>query len=164
MIWEIVALVAGFISIGAAVYLYRWVMSQRNESQLMAEFSGAVQGGAAAYLSRLYRVLGVLALVIGLVLLSAAGGVYFYRQYMNTAQQQAPLPKAALDISSDPPGAQLFIDGVLKGRVPLRLDLPPGSYEVRLSLPDYYEWEGQIQLLEEKEVPLDVRLIKMEGE
>jgi hypothetical protein len=39
-----------------------------------------------------------------------------------------------------------------------------GTYEVRLSLPDYYEWEGQLQLQSTEEIPLTVSLLKMEGE
>ena len=73
MVWEIVAVVSGVISIGLAVYLFRWVMAQANESEAMAEFSGAVQQGAAAYLKRLFQALGVLAAIISVILLFALG-------------------------------------------------------------------------------------------
>jgi K(+)-stimulated pyrophosphate-energized sodium pump len=72
-IWEVVALVAGLISIGVAVYLYRWVMSRPNENPEMVAFSLAIQEGAAAYLKRLYTALGVLSLVIMVIVLIALG-------------------------------------------------------------------------------------------
>ena len=73
MVWEIVSLVSGVISIAIAGYLYRWVMAQPNDSAAMAEFSGAVQAGAAAYLKRLFQALGALAAVIAVILLFALG-------------------------------------------------------------------------------------------
>jgi K(+)-stimulated pyrophosphate-energized sodium pump len=69
MVWQIVALVAGFVSIGVAGYLYSWVMKQQNLSARMDEFSGEVQRGAAAYLKRLFTALGGLSLIIAIILL-----------------------------------------------------------------------------------------------
>ncbi|MHB1296474.1 MAG: sodium-translocating pyrophosphatase [Anaerolineae bacterium] len=73
MVWEAVAIVAGLVSIGIAAYLYRWVMSRANENKTMQDFSVAVQQGAAAYLKRLYQVLGVLVAVIAIILVFAIG-------------------------------------------------------------------------------------------
>jgi K(+)-stimulated pyrophosphate-energized sodium pump len=73
VLWEIVALVTGLLSIGLAGYLYRLVMRQENESKAMAEFSKAVQDGAAAYLKRLFQALGGLAVVITIIMLVALG-------------------------------------------------------------------------------------------
>ncbi len=69
MVWQIVALAAGFISIAVAGYLYYWVMKQQNLSTKMDEFSGEVQRGAAAYLKRLFTALGGLSLIIAIILL-----------------------------------------------------------------------------------------------
>jgi len=71
--WQIVTLVMGLVSMGVAVYLYRWTMSQPNESKAMAEFSEAIQAGAAAYLKRLYQALGALALILAVILFFALG-------------------------------------------------------------------------------------------
>jgi K(+)-stimulated pyrophosphate-energized sodium pump len=68
MIWEVPALVSGGVSIAVALYLYKWVMSQTNGSAKMAEFSSAIQAGAAAYLRRLFQALGILALAITAVI------------------------------------------------------------------------------------------------
>jgi len=73
VLWQIVALVTGLLSIGYAAYLYKWVMSQPNESKEMEDFSIAVQEGAAAYLKRLYQALGGLAVIITIIVLIALG-------------------------------------------------------------------------------------------
>ena len=73
MVWEIVALASGVVSIGVAIYLFRWVMAQTNGNPTMGEFSEAIQQGAAAYLRRLYQVLGALAAAITVIILVAIG-------------------------------------------------------------------------------------------
>ena len=72
-----------------------------------------------------------------------------------------PGPLSALNVSSNPSNAQVFLDGSFKGDTPLKLDLPPGKYEVRVSLADHYEYEAQVQLKDPGELPLFVRLIPM---
>jgi eukaryotic-like serine/threonine-protein kinase len=66
-----------------------------------------------------------------------------------------------LNVSSNPSIAQVYLDGSFKGNTPLKLDLPIGKYEVRVSLTDYYEYEAQVQLKDPGELPLFVRLIPM---
>jgi serine/threonine-protein kinase len=62
-------------------------------------------------------------------------------------------------IDSEPSGAQVFFDGIFKGNAPLTTEAPLGKHEIRLSLPNHYEWEAQVQLQTEGETPLFVRLI-----
>ncbi len=69
---------------------------------------------------------------------------------------------ALLKIKSHPIGAQVFVDGLSKGETPLDLALPFGTHEVRLTLPDYYDWEAQIELRKEGETPIHVRLLPVE--
>ena len=71
-------------------------------------------------------------------------------------------PKSAtLNVESSPEKAQIYVDGVLKGMAPARLELSAGKHEVRLSLPRYYEWEAQVELQEEAATPLSVKLVPM---
>jgi eukaryotic-like serine/threonine-protein kinase len=72
-----------------------------------------------------------------------------------------PKPVSVLNVSSNPPSAQVFIDGSFKGNTPLKIDLPSGKYEVRVSHTDYYEWEAQVKLETSGETPLFARLIPM---
>ena len=120
-------------------------------------------------------------LSIALVVVVALAGVFYY---VSSGPQQASKQSAGtvdgsvvqgntapggevdagsvLKVESSPPGAQVFVGGAFKGKSPIDLDLPAGKYEVRLNLPNYYEWEAQLQLREEGETPLFVRLIPME--
>ncbi len=74
-----------------------------------------------------------------------------------------PAPKQMLSIGSDPIGAQVFIDGSLQGKTPLKLHLPVGKHEVRLSLAHHLEWEAQIRLDTEKMESLAIPLVPMDG-
>ena len=73
MVWQIVALVSGMISVAVAVYLFTWVLRQPNDSEAMAQYSEAIQEGAIAYLKRLYTALGALAAVLTVVILFTLG-------------------------------------------------------------------------------------------
>lgn len=66
---------------------------------------------------------------------------------------------AVLKIESNPSGAQVFIDGNFKGKTPAALELSAGKHEVRMTSPGHYDWEAQVQLNENEETPLAVRLI-----
>ena len=75
----------------------------------------------------------------------------------------SPSPKviassALFRIESAPPGAQVFVDGAFKGETPLKLNVPEGKHEVRLTLLEYYDWEAEVQAEEKSEIPLSIRL------
>jgi serine/threonine protein kinase len=73
----------------------------------------------------------------------------------------AQIPKerlATLEISTEPPGAEIYVDNVFKGRTPFNVDLTLGKYEVRLNLTDYLEWEAQIDLDTPGQTPLSIPL------
>ncbi len=70
-------------------------------------------------------------------------------------------PRQTLSIESAPVGAQVFVDGTFQGETPLRLNLPIGKHEIRLSLARYLEWEAQIELNEEKRESLTIPLVPM---
>jgi K(+)-stimulated pyrophosphate-energized sodium pump len=73
MAWELVSLVAGLISMAVGIYLYTWVMAQANDNRAITEFSHAIQEGAAAYLSLLFKWLAILSVVIAVILGLALG-------------------------------------------------------------------------------------------
>lgn len=66
---------------------------------------------------------------------------------------------AMLMVTSSPSEAQVYLDDSFKGKTPITLELPFGKYEVRVTLPDYYEWEAQVQINTPGKRPLHVRLI-----
>jgi serine/threonine-protein kinase len=69
-----------------------------------------------------------------------------------------PRSHATIQLKSDPEGAQVFLNGELKGSTPLDLQVPLGKYKLRLSKRNYYEWESQIQIDEEGQKPISVKL------
>ncbi len=69
---------------------------------------------------------------------------------------------AFFKVESTPIGAQVFVDGMFRGKTPVKVRLLLGKHEVRLTLPNYHDWEAQVQLNnEEGETPLLVQLIPM---
>lgn len=101
-------------------------------------------------------------IVIALVVLG--GGIYYLKfRYAASAHIEKKVIPAFLKTESMPPGANVFIDGMFKGKTPLMLELSlEGKYEVRLTLPDYNDWEAQVQLKNKGETPLFVQLIPVE--
>ncbi len=70
---------------------------------------------------------------------------------------------STLQVQSQPNGAQVYVNGMLIGETPLAWELPLGKHEVRLALPDYYEWDAQIELTaEHKTLPIIYRLVPIE--
>jgi len=109
-------------------------------------------------------------LVIALLCVCLAVGAIGYKTLQKTAPVSdsdqggslQPVASATLDVASTPPGAQVYVDSAFKGTTPAGILLAPGSYEVRLSLPGYYEWEAQLQIGAEDPAPLAVRLVSIE--
>jgi len=94
-----------------------------------------------------------------ILLIAAAGSVYYM-----TGKSGPPENRllSVLKVQSEPSGANVFLNGSLKGQTPLTIDLPLGKYEIRLSRQNFYEWEAQLQLDQEGETPLFVKLIAMD--
>lgn len=106
------------------------------------------------------NLLGVFFITV-LVMAIMAGGVYYYINFMHAKPEPVVNIKknAVLQIDSTPDGAQVFMNNLFKGKTPLILKLPLGKHEIRMSLPEYYEWEAELNLDKEEETPLDVKLV-----
>ncbi len=105
----------------------------------------------------------VISIGIVVLLVSIIGGLsYYFMTGKGDVEPPPPVIKATLNVESMPPGAQVFVDGAFQGKAPLKLGLALGKHEVRLTLSDHHEWEAQVQLKEEGEMPLLVRLIPIE--
>ncbi len=101
-------------------------------------------------------------------------GILFYHFILPNEKSQTVVPKAepiqkieqkmekaifpSLKVESAPAGAQVFVNGVLRGNAPVTLELPIGKHHIRLTLSGYRNWETEIQLKEEGETPLRVQL------
>ncbi len=68
MNWIYLAIVAGVISLGVALYLYFWVIKQDPGTERAKEVASWIKEGSNAYLVKLYRALGILAVLIGAII------------------------------------------------------------------------------------------------
>jgi len=106
-------------------------------------------------------------LSVGIILAMGAvlgGGLYYYGTLPKSEvpRMKAPVASAVLSIESNPPGAEVYIDNDANGKTPVKLSLIVGKHEVRLTLPYYHEWKSLVQLTEEIETPLSIRLNPLE--
>ncbi|WP_018110681.1 PEGA domain-containing protein [Thermus igniterrae] len=73
--------------------------------------------------------------------------------------QLVPEPRqGTLAITSTPSGAEVYLDGALRGRTPLSLSLPEGRYGVELRLVGYEPYRATVQVRPGETARLDVRL------
>ena len=66
--WAAIALCAGILSVGAAAWLYRWVLRQDAGSARAQEVASWIRQGARAYLRRLYMALTLVAVAMGFII------------------------------------------------------------------------------------------------
>jgi K(+)-stimulated pyrophosphate-energized sodium pump len=66
--WAVIALLAGLISVGVAVWLYRWVGRQDAGSERAQEVASWIRQGARTYLRRLYLTLTLVAIAMGFII------------------------------------------------------------------------------------------------
>lgn len=92
----------------------------------------------------------------------AVGGFSYYF-FAEKDRGLETIRSGALKVESSPEGAQIFLDGSFTGRSPLTTEIPLGKHEVRLSLPGHHDWEAQVQLREEGQTPLFVRLVPVDN-
>jgi serine/threonine-protein kinase len=108
-------------------------------------------------------------IIMILIMLGIIGlaSYYFMREtkFIKGTKIVSPPPSirnATLNVETIPKGAQVIIDGVFKGKTPLKLDLPLGKHEVRLTLTNYDDWDAPVHLEEEGEMPLLIRMTPIE--
>ncbi|MGD9365682.1 MAG: serine/threonine-protein kinase [Desulfobacteraceae bacterium] len=117
------------------------------------------------------KAIGIMAAAFIALIGIAAGGYYYLSKpapspggvQKDAADVQRDgrnrLTKAvSLKMSSDPQGANVYIDGVFRGKTPLDVQMPTGKYEVRYSLEGYLAWEAQLDLDTPGEIPLNITL------
>ena len=66
--WILVSLVAGVISVGVALWLFRWVLRQDAGSERARQVAAWIREGASSYLRRLYLALTLVAVALGVVI------------------------------------------------------------------------------------------------
>ena len=67
--------------------------------------------------------------------------------------------KPSIDVISDPPGADVAVDGVVKGRTPVRIsDLNPGSYDFEIRKEGHSPYRKTTQLDASSDYQMNVKL------
>lgn len=66
-----------------------------------------------------------------------------------------------LNVSSTPAGAGVYVLGELKGQTPLKINLKPGTYDIRVELAGYYPRSSQATIVKDTERPVSFPLVKM---
>ena len=69
--------------------------------------------------------------------------------------------RAILRIDSNPYGAEILVDGELRGRTPRTLTLNTGLHTIRLRKRGYRYWEEQITVQEGKDYTRSIRLMEI---
>lgn len=67
-IWLFIAMAAGLVSVGVAVWIYFWVNRQDPGSKRAQEVAAWIREGAQSYLRKLYTALGMVAVGLGVII------------------------------------------------------------------------------------------------
>ena len=54
--------------------------------------------------------------------------------------------KVAVPVTSEPPGADIYVDEVFRGSTPSTISLIPGDHSIRITRPGYVTWERKVQI------------------
>jgi serine protease Do len=76
----------------------------------------------------------------------------------NTSSSAVPDGVGTVTISSDPDGAEIFVDDKFLGNAPATLKLPPGSHAVLLKFPGHADWHRTLEVLKSSKVSLKASL------
>ena len=72
------------------------------------------------------------------------------------------VPLATMDVIVTPPGAEVLVNGVLKGRAPIRVsDLPPGTYEFEVRKSGYVPYKRSAELEGNSQYEMKVTLVQV---
>ena len=79
----------------------------------------------------------------------AAAGILTGAFLISSAAAAGDATKGALDVSSNPSGAEVYLNDEFIGYTPLTVtDLYPGIHYVRLEMPGYSSWEKIFEIKE----------------
>ncbi len=74
------------------------------------------------------------------------------------AGKPAEPAKGTVNVSSNPPGADVFVDGDFVGNCPASLKLAPGKHTVTIKMSSYRDWSREITVQSGSEVQLSANL------
>jgi len=99
---------------------------------------------------------GVIALVTFCIIMIVSIAVIAYgRGYRPDFRQSTIRPTGLLSLSSDPVGAQVYINGTLRTATNNSLSIEPGWYTLKIAKEGYLSWEKKVRLQGEIVVSVD---------
>ena len=75
-----------------------------------------------------------------------------------TAAAAAPEGVGTVTVSSEPDGAEIFVDDKFHGNTPATLRLPAGSHVIVLKFPRRADWRRTLEVLKSSKVSLKAAL------
>ena len=90
--------------------------------------------------------------------LPAAGETANSAQSSNTISPAVPEGVGTVTISSDPDGAEIFVDDKFFGNTPAALKLPTGSHAILLKFPGHAQWRRTLEVLKSSKSSLKATL------
>jgi hypothetical protein len=70
------------------------------------------------------------------------------------------LVTGTLEVTSNPPGADVFVNHELKGTTPVSIQLPPGDCQVSVEKPGYYSRKASLRVAQDTTTPLHFSLVE----
>jgi serine protease Do len=77
----------------------------------------------------------------------------------NSPTTHAPEGNGTLTVSSDPDGAEVYLDGKFLGNTPATLKLPIGSHTVQLKSLGHADWARSIEILKDSQLNVKAQLV-----
>jgi len=78
---------------------------------------------------------------------------------LESMDRRAELP-AAVKVSSEPTGAEIYLDGNFAGSTPSTLQLQPGKYKLTVRLAGFQDWLRDLKVIAGSELNVDAKLGK----
>lgn len=72
---------------------------------------------------------------------------------------ELPLVTGTVEVTSNPPGADVFVNHELKGTTPVSIHLPPGDYQVSVEKSGYYSKKTNLRVAQDTSTPLHFNLV-----
>lgn len=95
--------------------------------------------------------------------LTYSGLVAVLEQNALVSVDRSSQPPTKLSVVSEPPGADLYVDGSFVSSTPATLQLPPGTYKVSVQSKGYQTWQRDLQLLSGADINLRAQLVPETG-
>jgi hypothetical protein len=125
--------------------------------------SAAPAGVPSPPLKKPRRVGTYLAVLAGVAIIIGVIAAVFLKGNLFPVKPKADLPQmtskplpslALLRLTSSPDGANVYVDGISRGKTPANVEIPLGEHAVRMALTGYVDWEGKAVLEEAREYPM----------